>query len=86
MRARDYSRELTRRRSSFFLFLRTASLRTQLRGRKSAVRAGRGERDLLAEVVTAAWDSDHDVHLVPLALFWRKGPRSRRRFINLSYN
>ena len=23
--------------------------------------------------------------LVPLALFWRKGPRARRRFLNLSY-
>jgi glycerol-3-phosphate O-acyltransferase len=25
------------------------------------------------------------VSLVPLALFWRKGPRARRRFLNLSY-
>jgi glycerol-3-phosphate O-acyltransferase len=85
VRARDYSNELTRRRASFFLFLRTASLRSQLRGRKGAIRAGKSERDLLAEVVSAAWESDHEVHLVPLALFWRKGPRSRQRFLNLSY-
>jgi glycerol-3-phosphate O-acyltransferase len=31
------------------------------------------------------WDSQRPVHVVPLALFWRKGPRARRRFINLSY-
>ena len=85
VRVRDYSSELTRRRASFFLFLRTASLRSQLRSRKRAIRAGKSERDLLREVVGAAWDSEHDVHLVPLALFWRKGPRARRRFLNLSY-
>jgi glycerol-3-phosphate O-acyltransferase len=85
VRTRGYARNLTRQGGSFFLFLRTASLRSQLRSRKRAVAAGRSERDLLGEVVRAAWDSDRPVHIVPLALFWRKGPRSRRQFLNLSY-
>jgi glycerol-3-phosphate O-acyltransferase len=85
VRTRGHARNLTRQGGSFFLFLRTASLRSQLRSRKRAVAAGRSERDLLGEVVRAAWDSDRPVHIVPLALFWRKGPRSRRQFLNLSY-
>jgi glycerol-3-phosphate O-acyltransferase len=85
VRAREYARELTREGASFFLFLRTASLRAWLRTRSSAIAAGKSERDLLSEVVRAAWDSGRPVHVVPLALFWRKGPRARRRFLNLSY-
>lgn len=85
VRARDYSRELSGKNASFFLFLRTASLRAQLRGRKGAIEAGKSERDLIEEVVGSAWNSDHPVHVVPLALFWRMGPRARRRFLNLSY-
>ncbi len=85
VRAREYSRNLTREGGSFFLFLSTASLRSQLRTRKRAVAEGKTERDLLGEVVEAAWDSQRPVHVVPLALFWRKGPRARRRFLNLSY-
>jgi glycerol-3-phosphate O-acyltransferase len=85
VRAREYSRNLARKGDSFFLFLSTASLRSQLRGRKRAVAEGKTERDLLGEVVEAAWDSQRPVRVVPLALFWRKGPRARRRFLNLSY-
>jgi len=85
VRAREYSREITRSGGSFFLFLRTASMRSQLRGLRGARGAGLGDRDLLAEVVQAAGEEAVDVHLVPLALFWRKGPRARRRFFNLSY-
>ena len=33
----------------------------------------------------AAWDSERGVALVPLTIFWRKGPRSESRFLNLSY-
>ena len=33
----------------------------------------------------SVWDSDHTLHVVPLAIFWRKGPRARRRFLNLFY-
>jgi len=85
VRAREYSRNLTIEGGSFFLFLSTASLRSQLRSRQRALAEGKTERDLLGEVVQAGWDSGRPVHVVPLALFWRKGPRSRRRFLNLSY-
>jgi glycerol-3-phosphate O-acyltransferase len=85
VRAREYSRKLTNRGASFFLFLRTANLGSQLRGRKGAIEEAKSERDLLAEVVGAAWDTDRPVSVVPLALFWRKGPRARHRFFNLSY-
>jgi glycerol-3-phosphate O-acyltransferase len=85
VRARECSSALTRAGGSFFLFLRTAQLRSRLVGRRTALEAGKSERDLLEEVVTAAWDGDCEVHLVPLALFWKKGPRARRRFFNLSY-
>ena len=78
-------RSLTLRGESSFIFLRTARLRSRLRTRRSAVEHGRGELDLLEEVVRTAWDSDSPVHVVPLALFWRRGPRSRQRFLNLSY-
>ena len=85
VRAREYSRNLVREDASFFLFLSTANLRAQLRSRTRAIAEGKIERDLLTEVVQSVWDSDQQVHVVPLALFWRKGPRARRRFLNLSY-
>ncbi|MEM7412490.1 MAG: 1-acyl-sn-glycerol-3-phosphate acyltransferase [Myxococcota bacterium] len=85
VRAREYCRELTREGGSFFLFLRTARLQPRLRGRQGAIEQSRQERDLLTEVVAAAQSSGRPVHVVPLALFWRKGPRARRRFLNLSY-
>jgi glycerol-3-phosphate O-acyltransferase len=70
---------------SMFLFLRTARLRDVLRGREAAVEEGRREAELLAEIVGSARRSGKPVSLVPLALFWRKGPRGQRRFLNLSY-
>jgi len=85
VRSRAYSRALTRSGGSLFIFLRTASLRSQLRGLRGARETGLGDRDLLSEVVQVAGEQGADVHLVPLALFWRKGPRARRRFFNLSY-
>jgi len=85
VRNREYARELTRQGASFFVFLRTASLRSQLRSRRRAIAEGKTERDLLTEVVRATAESGRPVHVVPLALFWRKGPRARRRFLNLSY-
>jgi glycerol-3-phosphate O-acyltransferase len=85
-RAREIARRLTSAGDrSFFLFLSTASLGTQLRTRKRALEEGKTERDLLGEVVEAAWSGEPPVYVVPLALFWRKGPRARRRFFNLSY-
>ncbi len=85
VRAREYCRELTREGGSLFLFLRTASLRSQLKSRQGRIDQGRQERDLLTEVVGSAQSSGRAVFLVPLALFWRKGPRARRRFLNLNY-
>jgi glycerol-3-phosphate O-acyltransferase len=85
VRAREYSRNLALEGGSFFLFLSTATLRSQLRTRRRALAERKTERDLLGEVVGAAWNAERPVHVVPLALFWRKGPRSRRRFLNLSY-
>lgn len=85
VRAREYCRELTREGGSLFLFLRTASLRSQLKSRQGRIEQGRQERDLLTEVIGSAQSSGRAVFLVPLALFWRKGPRARRRFLNLNY-
>jgi len=70
---------------SLFLFLRTHRLRGQLLGRRRAVRQGREELDFIEEAVRATWSADRPVYVVPLALFWRKGPRSERRFLNLGY-
>ena len=80
-----HARRLAQEGGSCFLFLRTARLRSVLWGRRRAAIEGRAELDLLREVVSAAWDSERAVHLVPLALFWRKGPRARRGFLNLFY-
>ncbi len=70
--------------ASQFLFLRTARP-GWLAGRREVVAAGRQELDSLGEIVRAVWDQPHPVSLVPLALFWRKGPRAQRRFLNLTY-
>ena len=78
-------RSLILRGESAFHFFRTARLRSQLRTRRGAVEHGKAEFDLLEEIVGTVWDSDRPVHLVPLALFWSKGPRSPRAFLNLTY-
>jgi glycerol-3-phosphate O-acyltransferase len=78
-------RSLIERGESSFHFFRTARLRSQLRTRRGAVEHGKSEFDFLEEIVGKVWDSDRPVHLVPLALFWSKGPRSSRAFLNLSY-
>jgi glycerol-3-phosphate O-acyltransferase len=78
-------RRLAREGGSAFLFLRTARLGSVLWGRRRAALEGKAELDLLQEVVRSAWDSESAIHLVPLALFWRKGPRARRSFLNLFY-
>ena len=81
-RTREMATELAREGGSFFLFLRTA--RTPFGGRRQAL-VEKAELDLLEEVIGGLWDSDRPVHVVPLAIFWRKGPRARRRFLNLFY-
>ncbi len=83
--ARAQATQLMDTGESLFLFMRTARLRSWLRGKRGAIEQGRSEFDLLQEIVRTAWDSDRTVHVVPLALFWRKGPRARRRFLNLFY-
>lgn len=70
---------------SSFLFLRTARMGSWLGGRERALEAGKQELDRLDELVGAVWDAGCPVYLVPLALFWRKGPRAERRFLNLTY-
>ncbi len=80
--AREHVRSLARQGASFFLFLRTEPLRTWLRGRRHH---RHDELDLLEVAVRAVWDSGTPTYVVPLALFWRKGPRSESRFLNLDY-
>jgi len=72
-------------RRSLFLFLRTQRLKTFLRRRKSGKRAD--ELDLIREVVSSVRDGnpEDEVFVVPLAIFWRKGPRSENRFLNVDY-
>jgi glycerol-3-phosphate O-acyltransferase len=81
---RGRTRALVGAGESLFLFLRTERLRSFLRGRAAAVEQVRRQRDLLAEVVDAA-EGGRPVFLVPIALFWRKGPRTARRVLNLAY-
>ncbi len=88
---RDVVRAEVRAGHSLFLFLRTQRLKTFLRSRKRGIRAD--ELNLLGEVVRSIRDgaadpsgpSDHEVFVVPLAIFWRKGPRSENRFLNVDY-
>ncbi len=76
-------------KKSIFLFLRTQRLRTFLRRRKKGARSD--ELDLIGEVVrTVAKEQEaavegHEVFVVPLSIFWRKGPRSENRFMNVDY-
>ena len=75
----EQARELVRGGGSFFLFLRTARLRDLMRRNRQE------ELDLLHEALRGAWSSSQPVAIVPLAIFWRKGPRSESRFLNLDY-
>lgn len=76
---------------SLFLFVRTLRLRTLMRRRKTGKR--HDELDLLSEVVRRvaetgeglAGEAEREVFVVPLAIFWRKGPRSKNRFLNVDY-
>jgi glycerol-3-phosphate O-acyltransferase len=88
---RDVVRAEVRAGRSLFLFLRPHPHKNFLRSRKRGIRAD--ELDLLGEVVRSIRDgaadpsgpSDHEVFVVPLAIFWRKGPRSENRFLNVDY-
>ena len=78
-------RQCVRDGGSAFLFLRTDKIRTRVRSKRGALREGRTELDYLREVVDTAFASDVPVSLVPLALFWRRGARPERPFLNLFY-
>src|SRR5690606_5504475 len=82
---RERVRALVSAGSSLFVFLRTERLGSRLLGRRAAAAAAQADLDLLAETVNAVWESGEPVAIVPIALFWRKGPRSERRFLNLAY-
>ncbi len=82
---REHVHELVRAGESLFLFLRTDRVGSWLLGRRHAVRSMENELDFLSEIVGSVWNDDRPVWLVPLALFWRKGPRGARRFLNLAY-
>lgn len=81
------------RGDSLFLFLRTQRLRTFLRRRKTGKH--NGELDLIEEVIGGLGSpgspggarsvADREVFFVPLAIFWRKGPRNQNRFLNVDY-
>lgn len=82
---RERVRALVSAGSSLFVFLRTERLGSRLLGRRAAAAAAQADLDLLSEAVDAVWESGEPVAIVPIALFWRKGPRSERRFLNLAY-
>jgi glycerol-3-phosphate O-acyltransferase len=65
-------------RKPVLLFLRGAKLGLYVR-RSDAVEALESERDYLAELVRMQWNRDQKIFLVPLAVFWRSGPRQRSR-------
>lgn len=78
-------REVVAHGRSAFLFLRTQRLKAFLAARKSEKR--HDELDLLAEVAGAATadGGGRPVFLVPLAIFWAKGPRAENRFLHFDY-
>jgi glycerol-3-phosphate O-acyltransferase len=84
-RAREAVQRVTAAGESMFLFLRTARLGSRLRGRRHLLEQGKSDLDLLEEVVETVWQGRRAVFLVPLALFWRKGPRAEPRWLNLAY-
>jgi glycerol-3-phosphate O-acyltransferase len=83
-RGRDRARRILAAGASGFLFLRTDKVAPALLPRAWALRSARREADYLRELVDAASDAG-PVALVPLALFWRKGPAQQRSFLDLFY-
>lgn len=75
---RDRCVRLVETRKPVLLFLRGTKLGLYMR-RVDAVEAMEQERDLLGEIVRKQWDWDRKIFLVPLAVFWQKGPRQQSR-------
>ncbi len=65
-------------RKPVLLFLRGAKLGLYVR-RSDAVEALESERDYLAELVRMQWNREQKIFLLPLAVFWRSGPRQQSR-------
>jgi glycerol-3-phosphate O-acyltransferase len=85
-RARGVLRRILGAGASGFLFLRTDKIAPALLPRSWALRSARREIDQLRELVEACGEaSGRRVALVPLALFWRKGPAQQRSFLDLFY-
>lgn len=82
---REIVREHVAAGRSLFLFLRTQRLRALFRRRKSEKR--NDELELVEEVVREVVEThpEREVFVVPLAIFWRKGPRTQNRFLNVDY-
>ena len=80
----QHVRQLAQGHASLFLFLRTQRLQTFWRGLWN-LRHRQDEFDLVQEVVREVWNGGQEVFVVPLSLFWRKGPRTANRFLNLDY-
>ena len=80
----DRVRQLVAAGDSFFLFLRTKRLSALWRS-VWRLRQRQYELDLLQEVVSEVHCSGREAFVVPLSIFWRKGPRAENRFLNLAY-
>ena len=87
----DAVREHVASGRSLFLFLRTQRLRTFLKGRKTGKRSdeldlmGAVVRRIASEIEGEEGQAAGDVSVVPLAIFWTKGPRTQNRFMNVDY-
>ena len=82
-RTRENMERTVARGGSLFLFLRSARFNF-LRARRDAVAQSARELELLETILRAAERDGRRVSFVPLALFWRRGPRSAPRFRWLS--
>ncbi len=76
---------LLREERSLFVFLRSERLRAWLRGRRHLAALRRADHEVLDRALARVEDEGGCVTVVPVALFWRKGPRNQRRFLNLAY-
>ena len=84
-RAAPVPRGLVEAGQSLFLFLRTERLRSWLARPRGGRRAAEPPARPALGGRRRRVRSGRPVFLVPIALFWRKGPRTARRVLNLAY-